>query len=316
MPISALIPHLITFAFSSLLLWWGTGIVVKAISSLATSLKISAFTISFFILGLFTSLPEMMIGTTAIMRGESELAVGNLLGATLVLFLLVIPLLSLFGGGVKLPRAIHSRQLLYALLTIVTPAILIVDSYLSPWEGVLLIFMYLALFLILSQKESLLEKIKEKLTSYSNHSKHHLPKIIIGVVVVTLASQLMVNSAEYFAKAFNWSPFLVGLLIVAIGTNLPELSLVIRTVLSHKKNVALADYIGSASANTLLIGIFAIINSGIHLPNHTLTRLIILLTSLILFYIFIRSRDQLSRKESFVLIILYLAFLILEINTT
>lgn len=316
MPVNQLALQITFFLFASLLLWWGTGIVVKAVSSLSLSLRISAFTVSFFVLGLFTSLPEIMIGATALSRGEVELSVGNLLGASLVLFLLVIPLLSLLGGGVKLPRTIHNKQLIFALVTILSPATLIIDSYLSIWEGVILIALYFALFFVLAQKESLMERIKDKITSYSQRSTHHLPRILLGIIIVVGASQLMVNSAEYFATTFSWSPFLVGLLIIAIGTNLPELSLVLRTVITHKKEVALADYLGSAAVNTLLIGIFVVLNHGVSLPNHTQLRLIILLLSLVLFYVFIRSRDRLSRRESLVLLALYLAFLIYEVNTT
>ncbi len=260
-----------------------------------------------------TSLPELMIGVTAVTQGDSEIMVGSLIGASLVLFLLVIPLLAVFGGKVVLPKVLHRKELIFSLITILAPTVMIADRILSLVEGIFLIILYLVLFLFLSQTESFFEKIKD---TYHAHKKsqHRILKIFAGVVIIFASARGIVASAEYFALALGWSQFIVGLIIVSIGTNIPELSLVARTVLSKKTDIALADYLGSASANSLIIGALVIYNqSSISLPNHTMVRFAILLTSLVLFYIFIRSRSSLSRKEAYVLLLLYIVFIIIEV---
>lgn len=303
------------FVVSALALWWGTGLVVASISSIARSLNISAFTLSFFVLGILTSLPEATIGLTSIYRGESAFMVGNLIGGTLVVFLLVIPLLGLLGGSVNLPKVMHRKQLILSLITILAPALLIADRSLHLWEGVLLVLLYGILFLVLSSKESLYEKIVDRLRDLTHKSEHRTLKVIAGILIILTASQFIVNTAEYFAVAFDWSPFVVGLIIVAIGTNIPELSLVLRASLSRKSEVALADYIGSAATNTLLIGLFTIFNgTSIILPNHALIRIVILASSLLLFYIFIRSQKKLTKVEALVLLLIYVIFVVIEIN--
>ena len=303
------------FFVSALALWWGTGLVVGAITSLARSLHISAFTLSFFVLGIMTSLPETTIGITALYRDEASFMVGNLIGGTLVVFLLVIPLLGLFGSSVELPKVMHRKQLTLSLVTILAPALLIADRTLHIWEGVLLVLLYGLLFVVLSSKESLYEKIVNRLRSLSHRSEHRAFKVAAGIIIILVASQFMVNTAEYFAIAFNWSPFVVGLIIVALGTNIPELSLVLRASLSGKSEVALADYIGSAATNTLLIGLFTIFNGeSIVLPNHALVRIVILATSLLLFYIFIRSQKKLTKVEALVLLLIYVIFVVVEIG--
>lgn len=310
-----MITQLSIFLLSALGLWWGTGLVVNAVSSLSKSLNISAFTISFFILGLMTSLPELSIGITAISRGETAIAIGNLIGATLVIFLLIIPLLGIFGHTVLLPRSLYRPQLVLALSTIVAPALLIADRTLHVWEGLLLVVLYLVLFISLSRRESLYEKILERFNKKKTTTEHRFIKITTGVSVILLASTYMVNTAEYFATTFNWSPFVVGLVIIALGTNIPELSLVLRSAISGKSEIALADYIGSAAANSLLIGVFAIISSGgIKLPSQAWVRIVILLSSLVLFYIFIRSEKKLTRRESFILLLIYVIFVVAEIG--
>lgn len=310
-----LLTQLAIFVAAALALWWGTGLVVSAISSIAKSLHISAFTLSFFVLGILTSLPETTIGITSLYRGEAAFMVGNLIGGTLVVFLLVIPLLGLFGNSVNLPKVMHRKQLILSLITILAPALLIADRSLHLWEGVLLVLLYVVLFVVLSNKESLYEKIVTRLRNLTHKSEHRTLKIISGVLIILVASQFMVNSAEYFALTFGWSPFVVGLIIVALGTNIPELSLVLRASFSGKSEVALADYIGSAATNTLLIGLFTIFNKGsIVLPNHALVRIVILATSLLLFYIFIRSQKKLTRVEALVLLLIYVIFVVIEIG--
>lgn len=307
--------QLALFAFACLAVWFGAGLVLRAVISLARSLHLPPFTMSFFVLGILTSLPEMVIAGTAVARGEPEIMVGNLIGATLVLFLLVIPLLALTGGGVRLPPNFSRRDLILALVTVIAPALLIADRQLVFWEGMLLLVLYLALLTLLSREASLVQKLLQRLQARRSSHAHRSLKLIFGVALIYFASQQIVTSAEYFASAFSWSPFIVGLLVVSLGTNIPELSLVIRSVFSQQKEVALADYVGSAAANTLLIGVFTLLNLGpIILPNHAGTRIILIFTSLILFYIFIRSKHVLTRAEALALLTLYVIFVTLELS--
>lgn len=309
-----MVSQLALFLLSCLTVWVGTGMVLKVVSSLAHSLKVSPFTMSFFVLGLMTSLPEFVIGATAVYRGEAGLMVGNLVGATLVLFLLVIPLLAITGGGVSLPKDLSRRNLLFTLLTVIAPAIMILDRQLSIFEGIFLVVLYLALFIMLGREASLFDQLVKKVKTRAAHHSHRFLKLIVGLGLIFISSQQIVSSAEYFATALNWSPFIVGLLVLSIGTNIPELSLVIRSVVGRQKNIALADYIGSAAGNTLLIGIFTISNQGtIVLPNHANQRIILTVVSLALFYVFARSRKVLSRGEGFVLFALYVIFVVLEL---
>ncbi|MBP9670594.1 sodium:calcium antiporter [Candidatus Woesebacteria bacterium] len=309
-----MLSQLALFIHSCFTIWVGAGMVIKVVSSVAHSLKVSPFTMSFFVLGLMTSLPEFVIGVTAVYRGEADLMVGNLIGATLVLFLLVIPLLAITGRGVNLPKDLSRRNMLLSLLTIIAPAIMIVDRQLSLFEGIFLVVLYLALFIMLGREANLFQQFIKKIKTKTIHHSHRLLKLVLGLGLIFISSQQIVSSAEYFATALNWSPFIVGLLLLSIGTNIPELSLVLRSVVGKQQDIALADYVGSAAGNTLLIGIFTIGNMGsILLPNHATQRIILTVVSLILFYLFARSRKVLSRKEGFVLLALYVIFVVLEL---
>ncbi len=104
-------------------------------------------------------------------------------------------------------------------------------------------------------------------------------------------------------------------MILSLGTNLPELSLAVRSVLSGKKDIAFGDYIGSAAANTLLFGIFTILNDGeVLTADNFLITFLFILFAVVSFYFFSRSKNEISIKEGFILISVYLLFIIVELS--
>lgn len=295
------------------LVWIGAGLVVSPISDLSKSWRLPRFIISFFLLGILTSLPEITISTIAILNNDPVIVAGNLLGGVIVMFLGVIPLLGLVGNGVKMPTQLNKKQLIITLLVVVAPAFLTADQKIGQYEAIFLILLYLSLFVMFSFKQSFFEKIKTGIISRKKNSMGHLFKIVLGVLILIGASNQIVNSTLFFADMFKISPFFVSLIVVALGTNIPEISIVFRSVLSGKKDIALADYLGSASANTLLLGIFTLMHGEtIQLPNHFFQRFSFLAVGLILFFFFARSRNTLSRKESAILLSLYLGFIMFE----
>lgn len=297
-----------------ILVWFGSGLVVSSISSLARSWKLPSFLLSFFLLGILTSLPEIAISTIAVLERDPVIMAGNLLGGVIIIFLGVIPLLGIVGNGVRMPHQLDKKLLLLTLLVVVAPAFLTADQKLAQWEALYLILLYCSLFIFFSFKQPLWEKVKNGLVNQKKKLSFLVLKILIGILILVAASQQIIRSTLYFADVLAISPFFVSLIVVALGTNIPEISIIFRSVLHHKKDIALADYLGSASANTLLLGIFTLMyGQTIQLPNHFFQRFAFLTLGLVLFFFFARSRNSLSRRESVILFCLYLGFICLEI---
>lgn len=304
----------ILYLVSFVLIWVGAGAVVSAVSQLAKSWKLPVFIVSFFVLGILTSLPEMAIGTTAILNDDPVIMAGNLLGGVIVMFLGIIPLLAIAGNGVKMPSHLDKKQLIITLLVVVAPAFLTADQKLERWEATFLILLYLSLFVFFSFKLAFWQKVSKGLSLKRLKVHHLLVKIVLGVITLLIASNQIVNSTLFFADLWAISPFFVSLIVVAIGTNMPEISIMLRSVISGKKDVALADYLGSASANTLLLGIFTLMHGQtVQLPNHFFQRFSFLALGLILFFVFARSKNTLSRREGLVLFSLYVGFIVVEV---
>lgn len=303
------------FLFALTVLWLGAGLIVYSLDSISRRLEISAFAASFSILGILTSLPEISVGINAIIENKPEIYVGNLIGASVVLFLLVIPLLAILGNGVKLSHQLTPTRLILSLYTIGLPSLVIIDGNLTLVESALLILVYFILLYSLEKRKGLLDHFRDKFFAGKKDIYRDLFKIVVGAFIVYMASSILVDKTIIFSKILGISPFLLSLLGLSIGTNLPELSIALRAAATGKKEIALGDYIGSAAANTVIIGILTLVNKKqLLLQNHFIMTFMFMLSGLTLFYYFTRSKNDLSQKEGFALIFVYLAFFLMELT--
>jgi cation:H+ antiporter len=305
--------HTIFFLVSFFLVWCGAGLTIDAISSLASQLKISRFTLSFFVLGMLTSMPEIVIGTFSSLGGQPQVFVGNLLGGIIVILLFVIPLLAIFGNGVSSPSQISRRDLLLILAVIVAPSLLAADQRITATDAGIFLLLYALLFVYFAFEQSIFEKLFAKAKSSKKIKPTILFHLIGGVLMLLFGGYQIVQSTTFFSNYFSVSPFFVSLIAVALGTNIPEISLIFRSIRKGKKDIALADYLGSATANVPLLGIFTFVfGEDIVLPNHFLQRVIFTSLGILLFFRFSGTRKSISRAEGIFLLLLYFFFIVTE----
>jgi cation:H+ antiporter len=306
--------HLFTIIMAFVLVWVASDYVLKSVDHVASRLQMSAFATSFIILGTLTSLPEVSIGMNAVAEGVPGVFVGNLIGASFVIFTFVIPLLAILGNGITLAHQLSTRYLVFALFVIIAPAILIVNGAMTRSEGVLLMVLYLVLIVTLEKHKSFREKIASLFHRENFGNIFDIVKIAAGAIVIFFSSRLLVNEALHFADVFSIPPVLIGLIVLAIGTNIPELFLGIKSILSQQKDVAFGDYIGSAAANTFIFGLLTVVYGPFKLPdNGFLMTSVLLVVGMCLFFFFGLRNGDISRKEALLLLSVYVLFIVVEV---
>ncbi|GIW62411.1 MAG: hypothetical protein KatS3mg090_0237 [Patescibacteria group bacterium] len=140
-------------------------------------------------------------------------------------------------------------------------------------------------------------------------------KFVLGLLSVYFASSIIVDKTILFANLMSVSPFLISLFAVSIGTNLPELFIAIRGVVSGHKEIALGDYFGSACANTLIFGILTLFNmKPFSLINGFEVLFILMLLGFVLFYYFAMSDKNITKSEGFLLFLVYVSFVLFELS--
>jgi len=305
-----------------LLIWVGSGFTVKSIESIAHRLKMNTFIVSFVVLGLFTSLPEIFLAINSTIDKRPEVSAGNLIGGIIVLFLLLIPLIAITGKGAKIIKDLSKTRLFVSLVVIVLPSIFLIDSYVGITEGLIFLTTYIALIFFIERRKDLPAAVEaKKISKPVKHRKTGFSwkisfgKLILGSILIFISSNIILDNTVKLAEVLNISTFVISLFVISIGTNLPEFTVGIRSILQHDKNLALGNYIGSAAANTLIFGFLILLNPGGVLINdpkiiYTLSLLVI---ALAVFFVFTVSKKILSSKEGFILLALYTVFCFIEI---
>lgn len=306
--------NLLVYIAAFVFIWFGAGLIITSASKFSSRLKLSPFAFSFIVLGLLTSIPEFSVGLQAVASDKAEIFVGNLLGGIVVLFLVVIPLLAIFGNGINLKREVDNKKLILILVVILLPALFVLDKRVTNLEGVILILSYLILVFVVEKKDGILDNSNSQLLNIKAYSYKDLLRILIGILVVFVASNLIVARTLYFAEVFRIPAFYISLLVIALGTDLPELTLAARSVLLGKKDLAMGDYIGAASASTFMFGLFTILHNGEVLTISNFFVTFIFITLALALYYFYGSGDKfLTRKEGFVMFLIYFAFVAFEL---
>lgn len=310
-----ILPGVGLYILSFIAIWFGAGLIIQSVDRIAHKLRFSSFALSFFVLGILTSIPETAVSINAVVDHNPEVFVGTLLGGTVVIFLCIIPILAILGKGVKLSHDLDKRKLIGLLAVIAAPGFVILDHKVTNLEGLLLIASYVTIFYGIERKRGVLEQHHTEALEIKAYSFLDIAKVALGIAAVFVASRFIVTQTLVFARLLHMPAFYLSLLILSIGTNLPELSLAIRAILSGKKDIAFGDYLGSAAANTLLFGIFTLINDGeVFTFNSFLTTFLFVVSGLTLFYFFSQSKKDISRKEGIVLLAVYFTFVLYELS--
>jgi cation:H+ antiporter len=306
--------NIFLYAVGFFFIWFGSGLIVSSVSKFSSRLRLSPFAFSFVFLGLLTSTPEFSVGLQAVADHDAAIFVGNLLGGIVVLFLVVIPILAIFSNGVNLKHEFDRKTLLVTMGVIVAPSVFVLDKRVTNMEGAMLILLYFFLLYLVEKHKGIFDRHNKELLNIKAYSYKDLLKIVAGVTIVFISSNVIVDKTIYFAETFHVSAFYIGLLVVALGTDLPEMTLAVRSSMSGKKDIAMGDYMGAAAASTFLFGLFTILHNGEVLTIHNfIVTFAFIVAALVIFYILSTTKNYISRKNGFFMLGAYILFVLCEV---
>ncbi|MDO8649405.1 MAG: hypothetical protein Q7R81_06525 [Candidatus Peregrinibacteria bacterium] len=314
----AVILHLL-LAFSSVaIIWFLSGILIEATDRVAKRYHQSGFSVAFFILGFLTSISEASVAVNATIQGVPQVSAGNLIGASLVIFLLIIPVLAITANGITMRLGLTRKNLRLLLFVVLLPALLVLDGAVSRNEGLIMLLVYASLIYAVQKKRGKVKSTgntaEEDFVTRKHATAADMVKILIGGVLIFVAGKILVDEAIYFSAILRVPPSFIGLLVLSIGTNVPELAIALRCVFGRHTSIAFGDYMGSAAANTLILGLLSLANGEFILERSEFISTFLLLTiGLVLFSVFAQSKSILSRREGLVLLSLYVFFLISQL---
>ena len=231
----------------------GAWILVHEAERLALRLGLRPMLVGLTVVALGTSAPEMIVGATASARGAGELAVGGVLGSNVANVALVLGL-----GIVTRPLAVSSRLLRWELPALGTATVLVLlfgaSGTIGRIEGAALLAL-LVIFLVVSAQlgaESGQSRAAEvEFLHPATSILRGVVQLLVGVAALAAGSELLVRGATGLAERLDISQVVIGAVVIAVGTSLPELATTAVAALRRRHAIAVGNVIGSNVFNLL-----------------------------------------------------------------
>lgn len=318
---------ILLFIAGLVILIFGADLLVRGSSRLAAAFGVSPLIIGLTIVAIGTASPEIAVSIQAAANSQGDLTLGNVLGSNIFNILFILGSTSIVAPIVIAEQLIRKDAPIMLGASLLTFA-LASDGNLSAMDGVILLLLLVA-YTVFALKQSRSES-KEVQKEYARefarkesvtttNTLTNIVFIVIGLGLLVLGSNWLVDSAVKIAKFIGISELVIGLTVVAIGTSLPEVATSVIAALKGESDIAVGNAVGSNIFNLLgVLGIGALVSpEGISVAERVLqfdflVMVFVALVTLPIFYI----DNQISRIEGSLLLayyVIYVTYTIMQV---
>ncbi len=332
--------YVLIFIVSCFLLFWSGSRLVKGLMKMAKFLGWREFVVAFFVMAVAGSAPNFFVGINSAIHGIPQLSFGEIVGGNVVDLTLAVALAVLIGGSALPVRSkMVQTSTIFTAVAAVLPLILILDGNLGRGDGLILLSAFVFYIVWLFSKEERFRKkyvnnknkeekksvIKPELRSwktveykifkqFKNFFKA-FGKVIIALLLLLVASEGIVRSAQGFSNALGVTLPVVGILIIGLGNALPETYFAIISARKKRTWLILGDLMGAVIiCATFVLGVVALI-CPIEIEDFSPFAIarIFLIISALFFLVFVRTDRKISKKEAWFLLLIYVVFVVAEV---
>ncbi len=242
-----------------ILILLGANYLVDGASSIAKRFGISEFVIGLTIVGIGTSSPEMVVSFMSAIKGNADMAIGNIAGSNIFNSLMILGITALVA-----PITITKKNLKKDIpLNIIVTALLIIfgmnftlfgigENTISRIDGLILLGIF-ACYMWVSFKSDKGDEAEGEEGTVSRNLAVSIIMVIGGLAALIFGGRLFVNSATALAQMFGVSDKFIAITVMAAGTSMPELATCVVAALKGRGQLALGNVLGSNISNILLI---------------------------------------------------------------
>lgn len=251
----------VIFVISMAALIWGADLLVRESERIALRFHISEFIIGATLIALGTSLPEMAASVAASADGKSQIAIANVIGSNILNITMVLGLIFLISKRINPDRDFFAKDSYWAMVPVFVFILMIIDGIVSRFDAMLLLLLMAAYIMFLlreargiisAQLEEIEEELEEEKAGKFSWSKT-APLLLLGLTLVIVGANFTIDSASDIARDFGISEWVIGIIMISLGTSLPELVVSISASLKGKVDMAIGNIIGSNMANTTIV---------------------------------------------------------------
>lgn len=240
---------------------FGADLLVAGAVSVARRYKVSDFVIGAAIVGIGTSVPELVVSFFGALKGNADVAIGNVVGSN------IFNVLGILGmTAICFPIAIDKKNMTFEIPFCIGISILLTllalnffdgtPAVISRVDGIILLLLfagYMWYSFTRDKKNGLTEASEEMPTEKPTPLWLAIVKVVVGLGVLIVSCDMFVDDAVSIAKSWGVSDAIISLTLIACGTSLPELAASVVAAFKKNTQLALGNIVGSNIFNILLI---------------------------------------------------------------
>lgn len=320
-----IIVQILSLIFFSFVLIKSAEWIIVSLRRIAKKSKVGVFAISAIILAVGTSLPELFVGMTSAIERSPNISLGVVLGSNIANIALITGMVALIFGRINVHGEYLKRDVFMALIAGLLPLALMADGILGRVDGLVLLFVYASYtasffkdkFAEITNehsKESFFYRFLREMNHIDFDVSKEYGKLFISLALMLFSSQMIISASQKMSSVIGIPIFVVSLVILAVGTSLPELIFSLKSIKSGEPKMFFGNLLGSTIANsTLIVGLTAVISPINEVPLGDYRNAIIaFIVIFISFWFFIRTKHRLDRFEALILILMYIVFMTVE----
>jgi cation:H+ antiporter len=244
----------IIFIIAMGILIWGADLLINQSERIALKFHIPEFIIGATLIALGTSLPEMAASIAASMDGKTDIAIANVIGSNVLNITLVLATVFIIATKINPARDFFAKDSTWALVPVLVFVLMILDGVISRFDAVLLLLLMGAYLLFLLQDaKNIPEEEIEDIDEQTFDWKKTIAILLGGFLLVIVGAHFTVQSASTIARDFGISEWVIGIIMISLGTSLPELVVSVSAAIKGKVDMAIGNIIGSNMANTTVV---------------------------------------------------------------
>ena len=305
--------NLVLLVVGFVLLIKGADYFVEGASKIADKLGIPQLVIGLTIVAFGTSAPEAAISISSAIKGNTGIAIGNIIGSNIMNILLILGITSCITVLKVAKSTVYYEIPFVIFITTVLVVIGGTQGKLGFISGIILwaLFILFFVYLIKMAKSGKSDGIVEEGEAYDGKKDSMIKLIFItlaGMAAIVIGSDLTVDGATEIAKILGISDRIIGLTIVAFGTSLPELITSVTAGIKGKADIAIGNIVGSNIFNILFVlGTTSLIKSVPYSTNFVIDGIVAIAAAVLLFLGVVRKK-QLGRMAGIIMLIAYAGY--------
>lgn len=299
---------------------FGADWLVDGAVSIARKYKVSDFVIGAAIVGIGTSMPELVVSFIGALEGNSDIAIGNIVGSNIFNILGILGITAIF-----LPIAISKENMRFEIPACIFVSVLLTLMAMNFFNGTPAVIgkidgLILLILFGLYMWYSFHRDRKKQTVEPDGHEDRPTPlwlaviKVAGGLAVLVISCDIFVNNAVLIAKSFGVSDAFISLTLIACGTSLPELAASVAAAIKKNTQLALGNIIGSNIFNiTLILGVCSqvrpLTSGGIVLMDY-----LVMIGAAIIPFI-LGFKGKIGRAAGVLMVLCFIGYTIVLLNT-